>query len=692
VKVDTSRDVATNIHGAVNFKLSQDAHKLFSMLSDYLYADKEFCVLYELSTNADDEHKQSGVTQPFDVILPTRLSNKLVIRDYGRGLPEHLIYDLLGTYGASGKAQDANAIGGWGIGFKSVAAVSTTWNIISRNNGVETHYLVFVTGNGIPAITKTIDKPTTESGLEIQIPIETGREHIWQGLITKVYRHFPTKPNVVNYGAGTVKWPEDKAGLSGDGWALRESGDYSYGNASLITSHREYTVNKAKIRESLDQKYMFMLEMPFVFSFDIGTLDLSISRESVQYTPKSIKAINDRFIAVHDEVVTRIATALSAATDELNYRELIFSTATKIFGNRGSMNSSSAIVNFMKKAVNGKYGIVNLPEDAQSVMIPIVGKVWAYNGNTLSEVKAGFNCWKSHIASTHRDPADSKKLILKVKIDKLTRCEFYLKDVYDSSSRIRSNHDGSSKFMFLFENDSMPPIMKKRLLKAGKLTKAPRAVSTTTKQQGDIYKIWKATFTKTTYDPKSKSCYIVADNVRDHWWMTDNLRAKINHMTSQGYVILAVKKNVSPPAGCREITAEMEFKMAEIEKNPDLAKEQLAYKWERLATYSEYSLRTFLVMLSKIQTKGPSAWNALRASIGDLMDYARDNGSRYTPWTEQYNQIASVLGKPELKYNPLAFNSKDAYNDIKLKYPLLKYAGDSWLEADVKQYIEQCGV
>lgn len=692
MKVDTSREVATNIHGAVNFKLSQDAHKLFSMLSDYLYADKEFCVLYELSTNADDEHKQAGVTQPFDVILPTRLSNKLVIRDYGRGLPENLIYDLLGTYGASGKAQDANAIGGWGIGFKSVAAVSTTWNIISRNNGVETHYLVFVTGSGIPAITKTVSNPTTESGLEIQIPIETGHEHIWQGLITKVYKHFPTKPNVINYSQSVINWPQEKNGVSGLGWALRE-GDFNYSSMKFITSHREYDANSAKLRESLDQKYHFMLGMPFLFHFEIGELDLSISRESVQYTAKSIKAINERIVKVHDEVVAAMSVELDKATDELNYRELIFSTVPKIFGGRTNLNNMATAC-FMKRAVAGKYGINSLPDDAQSVLIPLTGKNWAYNGKTLTEIKPGFNCWKSHIATVTTDPLDKNKKIMRIKIDRLNRCEFYLKDVYDAGARVRSNHDGSTKFMFLFEKNTMPAIMKKKLLKASTLVKKARTATTATKSQGDVYRVWKATFAKTTFDPKSKNgyCYIVADNVRDHWWMTQDLRAKVNFMQENGYVVLAVKKNVTPPAGVRDIDAEMKHRAAELLVHPDLKKEELAYQWDKIADYNQYQLRAFYVVLSKYETKKPSAWNTLRSSMKDLLDYAKSNhNSRYTPMTDKYNQYAHMLGQPPIKYK-FAINSKDAYDDIKLKYPLIKYVSDSWTETEVIQYIEQCGV
>ena len=61
--------------------------KVFQMNVDGLYQDKFGSTVRELSTNALDIHKTSGIIdKPFDIHIPSELSGKFIIRDYGTGL------------------------------------------------------------------------------------------------------------------------------------------------------------------------------------------------------------------------------------------------------------------------------------------------------------------------------------------------------------------------------------------------------------------------------------------------------------------------------------------------------------------------------------------------------------------------------------------------------------------------------
>lgn len=56
---------------------------------------------------------------PFSITLPTAFSNKLVIQDFGCGLSEENIVNILVHCWKTSKDQDNNAVGAYGIGCKS---------------------------------------------------------------------------------------------------------------------------------------------------------------------------------------------------------------------------------------------------------------------------------------------------------------------------------------------------------------------------------------------------------------------------------------------------------------------------------------------------------------------------------------------------------------------------------------------
>ena len=697
MKVDISKDVSTSISGAVDFKVSDDVGKLFAMLGDYLYSDRQFCVLYELSTNADDEHKASGVDRPFDVILPTQLSNKLIIRDYGRGLCEADVYKYLATYGESGKSNDDGLIGGWGLGFKSVASVSSTWNVISRHNGSESHYIIYVTEHGTPAIMKTVTKETIESGLEIQIPIETGQERIWRDLPAKVYKHFPNKPNVIG---AEVRWSPQKVNMHGAGWELLETNNYNYDNCRVVTSYREYILNKEKLKESIDKKLHFMLSMPFQFNLNVGEVNLSPSRELLQYTTRSVSRIEAALLNAYNDILARITICLDVETDELKYKENIFKVARDIFGTKHDITSSAAVQEFFLRVINGKFGIKALPGDAQLISIPISGIVRCYNGERMKEVKHNFNCWRSSIAVVRTDYKTDIQY-LNVKISKLDRCSFFLKDAHDSAARVRGVYKDSSNYVFLFENDTMPLIMKGRLKLASSLPKVirvPRAVAKKAALSGPetARAIYLNSYKKVTVDIKvHQFAYVRVKSFVNHSFITNETMQKIHWLQGKSVIVLAFKAADTPIKGVLPIDEYLQKRFAELTLNPKMLQEKYAFQWKLIVDEFRYGsvLKSFLSLFANTETIKPSVWNTERDAVKDVMDHFRDTKTFInTSLTQEYNDIATMMKLPKIEYKKLAWSAHICYDKLIATYPMLKYQNDMWEPATLKQYLELCDI
>lgn len=76
--------VSTGIESSA-FGVEMNA-KMYSIMIDKLYTNKEGAVIRELCFNAIDSHKEAGTTRPFEVTLPSYFDKTFRIRDYGTGI------------------------------------------------------------------------------------------------------------------------------------------------------------------------------------------------------------------------------------------------------------------------------------------------------------------------------------------------------------------------------------------------------------------------------------------------------------------------------------------------------------------------------------------------------------------------------------------------------------------------------
>lgn len=76
-------------------KIATSSH-MFSILSSRLYSDKIAAVLREIGCNAADAHAAVGkANMPFEVKLPNNIDPSFYIKDWGPGLDEAEVRDLV---------------------------------------------------------------------------------------------------------------------------------------------------------------------------------------------------------------------------------------------------------------------------------------------------------------------------------------------------------------------------------------------------------------------------------------------------------------------------------------------------------------------------------------------------------------------------------------------------------------------
>lgn len=158
--------------GNISFGISDDP-AFFQILSSALYKNPQLAMIRETICNAWDAHIDSQRTdQP---LLITIDHEKLVIRDFGKGIPHDLIGPIYGVYGASTKKNDGRQTGGFGLGCKSPFAYTDHFEVISHHDGKRTIYNMSKSSAekmGKPSIVPIATFPTTESGIQVTINLE----------------------------------------------------------------------------------------------------------------------------------------------------------------------------------------------------------------------------------------------------------------------------------------------------------------------------------------------------------------------------------------------------------------------------------------------------------------------------------------------------------------------------------------
>lgn len=156
----------------IDFGITDDP-AFFQILSANLYSNQKLAVVREVLCNLWDAHIDAGITDISGLVRITK-DNKLVFRDYGKGIPPESMGAVYGTYGASTKKNDSRSTGGFGLGCKSPFAYTNSFRVTSHHAGIKTVYNITkssVESGGKPGIIEIMSAPTTETGLEVSIPI-----------------------------------------------------------------------------------------------------------------------------------------------------------------------------------------------------------------------------------------------------------------------------------------------------------------------------------------------------------------------------------------------------------------------------------------------------------------------------------------------------------------------------------------
>ena len=285
---------------------------IFNVLRNQLYSDKITAVLREYSCNAVDAHVEAGVgDRPIEVTLPSKLKLEFKVRDFGPALNDEEIHDVYAFYGESTKRNTNEQTGMLGIGSKSAFAYGDNFVINSYIDGEKHIWNAFIDPSQVGQISKIgTQKTDEENGIEIVIPV---REEDTEEFVSKaegLFRYFKVTPTIK--GTNQFEYTQKKPMFVGDNWTwFKNDGDRwsnRYEQPKAVMGNIAYPFAGADLNFTDEERIEGLSDIVkgnLHLKCDIGDLDISASREKLQFTEATRKTLIAKLREVKDGIVAQ---------------------------------------------------------------------------------------------------------------------------------------------------------------------------------------------------------------------------------------------------------------------------------------------------------------------------------------------------------------------------------------------------
>ena len=283
--------------GGLNTKqvrFSEDGMK-FAWKAFIQYSDSISSLVREYTSNSVDAHVEAGVDK--NVTIKMVQENKLAgtygsisFIDYGVGISPERANTIFIELFASSKRDSNELIGGKGIGRFSGLGYTNMVSIKTRYNGIEYFYALHK-GAVAPELEKIYEEPTDEgNGTEVTVPIKNSIDYdSFKKAVRTQLRYFD-RVEYINCGL-------DESPVVYKGKNFVYSSDNSVSQLHLSVGKVYYPLNmlSSVVKLKGNNSYGFGIDCPIGLRFEIGELDIVWNREAVEYTERTIKAIEDRY-------------------------------------------------------------------------------------------------------------------------------------------------------------------------------------------------------------------------------------------------------------------------------------------------------------------------------------------------------------------------------------------------------------
>jgi hypothetical protein len=373
---------------AKKFTIDEAGQKMvFKAFTENIYSNPIGTVVREITSNSLDSHIEAGVKEPVVVEMrPEHGRNYILFHDFGMGMSQDRVDNIYTGYFKSTKRNTNDQNGAFGIGGKTPLAYGDRFfHVITRYNGVEYTYHVFLSDDA-PAINLVGEEPTSKrNGTTIKVPIVKGDESLFEYEALRQLYYFE---DVVFRGFGS-RVVNDYNIFKGENFVYRGR-DYSdtmhicYGQVAYPIDYRALGIAEYDHR------------IPVAVKIGIGELrgtGVTMSREAINYTPENVQIIKAKI----EEVKVELAGMLTKQYENVHSLDDYYQ-AKENFGKLLIGDDTVNISNLVKRSQvsyeNFKYKAFKSFPTSDNI-VNMFFDIHLY-GKPFPKYKSSTNTWYSH--------------------------------------------------------------------------------------------------------------------------------------------------------------------------------------------------------------------------------------------------------------------------------------------------------
>lgn len=301
------RSIESNLTGEeVTFKLDSESPFIFELIRNKIYSDPIGSICREICDNARDAHREVGKQdKPIEIFLP---GDYLTIKDYGPGLSEERVKQIYTIYGKSSKRSDNSQGGGFGIGAKTPFAYTDQFEIETVHDQMKYCWLSYLDESNIGKLKLVSQQETLEENYTaIRIPVKyNDRDRFTRKIVYYTKNYYLAGDATPHY----IGQPQDihkhNTMSPTRTWAIFDKMNYD-SSYNVVLNGIPYDADNIYLPEGC------------VLIFNIGDLDISGTREALQYTTKT----NEKLKAAQAILDSEIIEMLNKDCDNLEITQFL---------------------------------------------------------------------------------------------------------------------------------------------------------------------------------------------------------------------------------------------------------------------------------------------------------------------------------------------------------------------------------
>jgi hypothetical protein len=261
-----------------------------TLLTSNLYSKPFESFLRETIANAYDSHLEAGTDKNIILLFEGKdeYSYTVSIRDYGTGVSPERFEKIYRNIGSSTKRESNDFIGMFGIGRFSALSCADTANITSYYNGKKYSYIMYKNGTSLNIDKLSEVEGDYPNGLEVSIQVKKDSYYDWDTAIDQLCLF----DKLYIACKGECCWRLRNAA---ENFNNREVRNYNntFSTCNILLSSKLY-YRVGNILYEADGEHTYISTKGLIINIPIGTVDITPSRENLQYTEFTNKTLEEK--------------------------------------------------------------------------------------------------------------------------------------------------------------------------------------------------------------------------------------------------------------------------------------------------------------------------------------------------------------------------------------------------------------